>query len=119
VALLSILSEEVPNVPDGERIKIESLGDGFYRILARYGFMETPNVPEIMKRASASGAHASKAETTYYLGREELIPSPEGNPVWRWRKKLFRLMARNATSATKYYGLPPNRVVELGAQIEF
>ncbi len=119
VALLSILSEEVPNVPDEERIKIEALGDGFYRILARYGFMETPNVPDIMKRASASGAHASKAETTYYLGREELIPSNEGNIVWRFRKKLFRFMARNATSATKYYGLPPNRVVELGAQIEF
>lgn len=119
VVILSILSEEVPTVPDSERITIEPLRDGFYRILARYGFMETPQIPDIMKHASASGIHASKAETTYYLGREELIPSSEGSIVWRWRKKLFRFMSRNATSPTKYFGLPPNRVVELGAQIEF
>ncbi|MBA3656871.1 MAG: KUP/HAK/KT family potassium transporter, partial [Gemmatimonadaceae bacterium] len=119
VVLLSVLSEEVPSVPEEERIKIEPLRDGFYRISARYGFMETPKIPDIMKRASESGIHASKAETTYYLGREELIPSEEGNVVWRWRKKLFRFMSRNATSPTKYFDLPPNRVVELGAQIEF
>ncbi|MBA2687946.1 MAG: potassium transporter Kup [Gemmatimonadaceae bacterium] len=119
VVILSVLSEEVPTVPDEDRIKIEPLRDGFYRILARYGFMETPKIPDIMKRASASGIHASKAETTYYLGREELIPSSEGSVVWRWRKKLFRFMSRNATSPTKYFDLPPNRVVELGAQIEF
>jgi KUP system potassium uptake protein len=119
VVILSILSEEVPTVPPDERIKIEPLRDGFYRILARYGFMESPQIPDIMRHASAAGIHASKAETTYYLGREELIPSPEGSIIWRWRKKLFRFMARNATSPARYFGLPPNRVVELGAQIEF
>ncbi len=119
VVILSVLSEEVPTVPPDERIKIEPLRDGFYRILARYGFMETPNVREIMEYASKSGIHASPAETSYYLGREELIPSKDGSIVWRWRKKLFRFMSRNATSPARYFGLPPNRVVELGAQIEF
>jgi KUP system potassium uptake protein len=119
VVILSVLSEEVPTIPDAERVKIEPLRDGFYRILVRYGFMETPNIPLVMKYASTAGIHASKAETTYYLGREELIPSRDGNVIWRWRKRLFRFMSRNATSPTKYFDLPPNRVVELGAQIEF
>lgn len=118
VVLLSIKSVEVPTIPDEDRIKIESLGEGFYRIIARYGFMETPNVLEIMRMASTSGVHATLMETTFYLGREELIPTGR-QPMPKWRKRLFGFMSRNAQSATKYFGLPPNRVVELGAQIEF
>ncbi|MGH7652886.1 MAG: potassium transporter Kup [Gemmatimonadaceae bacterium] len=118
VVLLSILSEEVPEIPEQERIEIKKLPQGFYRIRARYGFMESTNVPAILARAREAGIDAKPLDTTYYLGREQLIPT--GNsPLWSWRKKLFVFMSRNSRSATAFYGIPPNRVVELGAQLEF
>jgi KUP system potassium uptake protein len=118
VVLLSVLSEEVPEIPDDHRITVEELGEGFFRIRARYGFMESTKVPQILEHARSAGLEAKPLETTYYLGREQLIPS--GNtPLARWRKKLFVFMSRNSRSATAFYGIPPNRVVELGAQIEF
>ena len=118
VVLLSILSEEVPEIPDAERITIQRLSQGFYRITARYGFMETTNVPGILARAREAGIDSKPLDTTYYLGREQLIPTGT-TPLWSWRKKLFVFMSRNSRSATAFYGIPPNRVVELGAQIEF
>ena len=118
VVLLSITSEEVPEIPDDERITIQRLPQGFYRITARYGFMETTNVPAILARAREAGIESKPLETTYYLGREQLIPTGT-TPLWSWRKKLFVFMSRNSRSATAFYGIPPNRVVELGAQIEF
>lgn len=118
VVLLSILSEEVPEIPNAERIKIEKLSQGFYRITARYGFMESTDVPAILGRAREAGLDAKPLDTTYYLGREQLIPTGT-TPLWKWRKKLFVFMSRNSRSATAFYGIPPNRVVELGAQIEF
>jgi len=118
VVLLSVLSEEVPEIPDAERITIEKLTQGFYRIRARYGFMESTDVPAILARARDAGIDSKPLDTTYYLGREQLIPSGT-TPLWNWRKKLFVFMSRNSRSATAFYGIPPNRVVELGAQIEF
>jgi KUP system potassium uptake protein len=118
VVLLSILSEEVPEIPDAERITIQKLSQGFYRITARYGFMETTDVPAILARAREAGLDSKPLDTTYYLGREQLIPTGT-TPLWKWRKKLFVFMSRNSRSATAFYGIPPNRVVELGAQIEF
>ncbi|HEV7839797.1 MAG TPA: potassium transporter Kup [Gemmatimonadaceae bacterium] len=118
VVLLSILSEEVPEIPDAERITIKRLKQGFYRITARYGFMESTDVPGILARARDAGIDNKPLETTYYLGREQLIPTGT-TPLWSWRKKLFVFMSRNSRSATAFYGIPPNRVVELGAQIEF
>lgn len=118
VVLLSILSEEVPEIPDSDRITIKKLPQGFYRITARYGFMESTNVPAILARAKEAGIDNKPLDTTFYLGREQLIPTGP-TPLWSWRKKLFVFMSRNSRSATAFYGIPPNRVVELGAQIEF
>jgi KUP system potassium uptake protein len=118
VVLLSILSEEVPEIPDADRITIKKLPQGFYRITARYGFMEGTNVPAILARAKEAGIDNKPLDTTFYLGREQLIPTGP-TPLWSWRKKLFVFMSRNSRSATAFYGIPPNRVVELGAQIEF
>ena len=118
VVLLSILSEEVPEIPDSDRITIKKLPQGFYRITARYGFMEGTNVPAILARAKEAGIDNKPLDTTFYLGREQLIPTGP-TPLWTWRKKLFVFMSRNSRSATAFYGIPPNRVVELGAQIEF
>jgi KUP system potassium uptake protein len=118
VVLLSIGPAEVPDVEDDEQITVEELGHGFYRLRAIYGFMETPDVPDLLRRAAAHGLVCKPAETSYYLGRERLIPTGPSR-MTRWRKKLFVVMSRNARSATEFFGLPPNRVVELGTQIEF
>jgi KUP system potassium uptake protein len=118
VILLSVQSAEVPDVDDAERVRVQSLGQGFFQVIATFGFMETPNVPAVLERARASGIRAASAETSYVLGRERLLPYGTSQ-MSRWRKKLFVFMSRNARSATEFFGLPTNRVVELGAQIEF
>jgi KUP system potassium uptake protein len=89
----------------------------YFRVTATYGFMETPNVPEILRLAAQHGLDARPLDTSFVLGRERILPTGPSR-MMRWRKKLFGFMARNAQSATEFYGLPPNRVVELGAQIE-
>jgi KUP system potassium uptake protein len=133
VILMSVVTQEVPEVKADDRVTTEALEQGFYRITARYGFMETPNVPEILHSARAAGIKAKPNETTFYLGRERIIISDgEKKPgtrrapenialprMARWRKKIFVVMSRNARSATEFFGIPPNRVVELGAQVEF
>jgi K+ transporter len=92
-------------------------GHGFYRVVASYGFMETPNVPEILELSHAYGLKTERMQTSFYLGREQLLPTG-GTKMARWRKKLFVVMTRNAQPATQYFELPPIRVVELGAQIQ-
>jgi KUP system potassium uptake protein len=129
VVLLSITTAEVPEIRSVERAKVEQLGHGFYRVTARYGFMQSPDVPEVMHFCQAAGIPLRPPDTSYYLGRERLIVRPnrrpepplpdEPKPLGRWRKKLFVFMSRNARSATEFFNIPPNRVVELGAQIEF
>ena len=118
VILMSIHSLEVPEANPDQRVVVEKLTEGFFRVQAYYGFMEQPDVKEILEGCIAQGCIAKKMETTYYLGRERLIPNGPA-PMAKWRKKLFGLMSRNAQSATEFFGIPPNRVVELGAQIEF
>jgi KUP system potassium uptake protein len=136
VMLMSVHTEEIPQVAHRERVRCSELGEGFYQVKVHYGFMETPDVPDVLRDLSREDDKGKPvpvklADTTFYLGRETLIaiPSsklakadgarPEGRRMGRWRKKLFILMTRNAQSATAYFGLPPNRVVELGAQIQF
>jgi KUP system potassium uptake protein len=117
VVLLSILPTDVPTVPATKRVKVEDLGQGFFRVLAYNGFMQRPNVPEIMKLASNLGLPIDEAEAIYYLGRVSLFTTGDSK-MMRWRKVLFASMSRNAGSPAAYFGLPANRVVELGAQIQ-
>jgi KUP system potassium uptake protein len=120
VVLLSVLSANVPEIPETERVLAVQLSEGFWRVKARYGFMETPNVPHILGRCSEAGIKSDKLHTTYYLGRERLIPNPHSKAhLASWRKKLFIFMSRNSRTATEFFGIPSNRVVELGAQLEF
>jgi KUP system potassium uptake protein len=118
VVLLSVLPTDVPYVDDTERVAVKELGQGFFRVLVHTGFMETPNIPELLARAAAQGIRARPMETSYYLGRERLLPTGTSRMAG-WRKQLFVVMSRNAQSAARFFGLPSNRVVELGAQIEF
>lgn len=117
VILLSILSANVPEVPEAERIVATQLGHGFSRVTAKYGFMEKANVPAVLKRSAALGVEMDPKDLTYYLGRERLIPTGKAR-LAQWRKKLYILLSQNSRSATEYFAIPPNRVVELGAQIE-
>ena len=99
-------------------MSVKALGRGFYRIVARYGFMEIPDIPALLHRCSADlGLAIDVTRTSYFLGRENLIPSGTSGMA-RWREALFALMSQNAQTATAYFRLPPNQVVELGAQIE-
>jgi KUP system potassium uptake protein len=133
VLIMSVASEEIPKVPDDERISCEPLGQGFYLVKARYGFMETPDVPKVLSflpgELEEQGHHTSAfkvQDTSFYLGRETLIvgkKAPKADArfghMQHWRRVLFALMSRNAQSATAFFQLPPNRVVELGAQIQY
>ncbi len=117
VVLLTILSEEVPHVPPEERVAVETLEHGFVRVIARYGFMENPSIPDILKRVREKGLQFQLMSTSFFLGRETLIPSKKpGMPLWR--EAVFAWMSRNARSATAFFRIPPNRVVELGTQVE-
>lgn len=118
VVLLSVKAASVPLVQDAERVHVTALAHDFYRVSATFGFMEAPNVPRVMELCAAQGLHAPAADTSYYLGNERLIPTGKSR-MPRWRKKLFMFMTRNTLSAAQFFRLPLNRVVELGAQIEF
>jgi KUP system potassium uptake protein len=117
VVLLSIVAVGVPTVPLAERLRLESIGQGFYRLLAHFGFMETPNVPVIMRAAEGLGLKIVPETTSYYLGRETLLTTGKSR-MRHWRKTLFAFMSRNTPTPTTYFGLPPGRVVELGVQVE-
>ncbi|HSR11598.1 MAG TPA: potassium transporter Kup [Thermodesulfobacteriota bacterium] len=117
VVMLSILPANIPKVPDGERVAVNDLGQGFFQILAHNGYMQRPNVPEIMKLAEKFGLRTKPMETTFYLGRVTILTDGTSR-MMSWRKNLFAFMSRIAGSPAAYFNLPPNRVVELGAQIQ-
>jgi KUP system potassium uptake protein len=127
VVLLSIVNHLVPQMRPDERLEHRELGRGFHLVLAHYGFMETPDVPTIAAQLTERGLPMVLTATSFYLGRETLIPVKRGGVDVRewflrrmpmWRKRLFVVMANNARPATAYFNLPPNRVVEMGAQIQ-
>ena len=119
VVLMSIRVAEVPDVPPERRVAVETLGEGFHRISATYGFMQQADMRDILRLAEAAGLRVGRpTEISYYLGRERLFPTGRARMAG-WRKRLFVLMSRNAQPATDFFSIPPNRVVELGAQIEF
>ena len=118
VIILTVATAPVPFIAEDEdRLTIDPLGKGVSAVRVEYGFMEDPNVPGALALARARGVAIDLADVTYFLGRETIIVSREhGMAVWR--EKLFVLMARNAVRATAYFRLPPERVVELGVQVE-
>ena len=119
VVILSITTDAVPEVPEQQKIRLKCFEQGFWAVTAHYGFMESPDVTDILRRCRARGLETDVADTSFYLGRETLIPKRGGQGMADWRKFLFRFLSRNARSATDFFAIPPNRVVEIGAQIEF
>ncbi len=122
VLFMSVLSEEIPQVPEEERVVARELGNGFFQVIAHYGFMEQPNIPQLLESLAGLPPPSVRLvvnpmDTSFYLGRETLLPTGK-SPLAYWRKRLFIVMSRNAATASAFFGLPPNRVVELGAQIQ-
>ncbi|MBN2720441.1 MAG: potassium transporter Kup [Proteobacteria bacterium] len=117
ILILLVETADVPYVPAARRVRDEELGLGIHRFTLHYGFMEYPDVPEALRTVKLGDWEYREEETTFFLGRETLIAATSAKMAL-WRKKLFVLMSRNSRSATSFFGLPPNRVVELGQQIE-
>ncbi len=118
ILFLAVTTTDEPEVPETERIEIAEIGQGFFRVKLKYGFMQTPNVPQALGLAKErAGLDVDLDDVSFFLGRETLLVTGKSTMA-RWRKKIFSLMSKNARPATAFFGIPPNRVVEMGTQIE-
>ena len=117
VVLVTVEVLDIPRVATAQRVVVEQLQHGFWRVRAYFGFMDHPDLPEALEWCAEQGLQIDMMDTSFFLGRETLIPKL-GSRMPLWREKLFITMFRNASSATSYFRLPPNRVVELGTQLE-
>jgi KUP system potassium uptake protein len=117
VVLLTVRTVEIPRAAPEEQLEIEELQEGFYRITLRYGFKEEPNVPEALARCRERGLSFDLMDTSFFLSREKVVPSvnPDLPP---WRERIFATLSALALNATEFFKIPPNRVVELGTQVE-
>jgi len=114
---LTIVTEEIPQVPEQERNVVEVLGHGFYRVISRSGFMEDPDVPRVLRSLGKQGLAVDPGSATFMLSRSTFL-SRRKSPLGRFLDALFIFMARNSLFATRYFRLPPNRVIEIGMQVE-
>lgn len=117
VVILTVAIQDVPFVDEAERCSVKDLGQGFYRMSLRYGFLEETDVPAALKRSDICGGPFEMMRTSFFLSRQTLLPSAKPGMAL-WREKLFAWMLRNAASAMEFFRLPTNRVVELGSQVE-
>ena len=117
VIFLTVVTHEVPHVGPDKRLEVQHLGRRFYRIKVHYGYLDPTDIPSALKDAARFGIEFNDMETSFFLGRETLIPSRRPGMAL-WREHLFAWMSRSATSALDFFKLPPNRVVELGTQVE-
>jgi KUP system potassium uptake protein len=117
VVLVSILTDTVPYVADEDRITTSNFGYGVHQVVARHGFMEEANVPDWLDGVQLDGLTINSSEVTYFLGRETVIPS-EVVSMAPWRERLFAVMLRTAASASRFFRLPPDQVIEVGSQVE-
>jgi KUP system potassium uptake protein len=117
IIFLTIITEDVPQVTLEQRVVVKRTGKGFHRVIARYGFMQDPDIAEVLAACKASSLDIPLAGTTFFLGRETLIASDRpGMAIWR--ERLFAFMSRNALRATAFYKIPPNQVFEIGSYVE-
>jgi KUP system potassium uptake protein len=116
VVMMQVDTEDVPHVLDDRRLEIAEIGKGFYTMRVRYGFMDEPNIMRALALCRVQHFHINLMDTSFYIGREKL--RPRGTGFLRWRDRLFMFMNSLALDATEFFRIPPNRVVELGGQIE-
>ena len=118
VVMMQVETEDVPHVAAERRLEIKEVGKGFHTMLVRYGFMDEPNVMRALAQCRVQHFHINLMETSFFIGREKLRPRPRRIAVFRWRDRLFIFLTNLALDATEFFRIPPNRVVELGGQVE-
>ena len=117
IIILEIDTMDVPRVPESTRIEVERLGKGFHVVRARYGFMEQPDVPAALRACRPHGIAYDEMETSFFLGRETLVPAPRST-LGKWRQGYFISLSRTAGATKLFFRIPPNRAIELGNQIQ-
>jgi KUP system potassium uptake protein len=115
--LLRVMNEEVPRIPEAERVTVERLEAGITRIVARYGFSEDPNLAALLRHLKIEGLELEPMKCTFFLGRVTLVLG-SGSNMLPWRKHLFTFLSRNSLDAFKFFHLPPNRIIEIGVQVK-
>jgi KUP system potassium uptake protein len=116
VLILTVETREVPLVPESERVEIHEAGEGFYRLILHYGFMEEPDLPRDLARVTGCGPRIDMMTTSFFLGRQKLIAGRRPGMAL-WRERLFAWMLKSSESAMEFFKLPTNRVIELGSQL--
>ncbi|NTV02009.1 MAG: potassium transporter Kup [Chlorobiaceae bacterium] len=117
ICLCHFSVERVPRVPDSSKVEVTHLGNGLNKVVARFGFMEYPNVRQVFDLANRQGLHFRPEAISFFLNREKIVARMK-TKMMLWQKKLFALMARNAVSATTYYDIPSGQVIEIGVQVQ-
>lgn len=117
VVLLSLVTDEIPNVPENERATVRELGEGLYKIVARYGYMESPDATTVLQLAQARGVPIAPGSATYYFNREMIMPGGD-SPMYGWQKSLYALLGRNARPAKDYFNIPPSQIIEIGLPVQ-
>jgi len=117
VILMTVMTEDIPHVPDDQRVAIRHLDKNFHTITLRYGFMDQPNIPRALAQCRIMHFQFKLLETSFFVGREKIVAGKKTR-IWRWRKGLFIFMSNTMLDATEFFRIPPNRVIELGGQIE-
>jgi KUP system potassium uptake protein len=117
VVFLTMVTDDVPHVAPPERVKVKPLGKGFYSVIARYGFMDDPDIEDVLAACGVKSLDIPITGTTFFLGRETLVASDRPGMA-RWREQLFAFMSRNALRATAFFKIPADQVFEVGAQVE-
>jgi KUP system potassium uptake protein len=117
VILLSILTEDVPTVPATERLTLREIGEGLWRAVGRYGFMESPDVGALIEQVKERGVHISPMGATYFFNREMIITGGNAK-MWEWQKSLYGFLSRNARPAKDYYRIAPSQIIEIGLPLQ-
>jgi KUP system potassium uptake protein len=118
VLILNVKVEDVPHVPAEKRVEIHDAGEGFYRVILHYGFMQEVDIPRDLSSIKTCGEPFNMMATSFFLGRQKLIAAKKGREMALWREKLFAWMLKSSESAMEFFKLPTNRVVELGSQLQ-
>jgi KUP system potassium uptake protein len=117
VIVLQVENMDVPRVPEAKRVEVDRLGKGFWSVIAHYGFMEQPDVPAALRACRPHGIAYDEMETSFFLGRETLVPSTRSR-LGKWRRDFFISLSHSASATKAFFRIPPNRAIELGNQIQ-
>jgi len=114
---MTITTEDVPHLEDEIRLSVEELGEGVWRAIGRYGYMESPDVGSLVERVKTSGVPINPTSTTYFFNREMIVTGGNAR-MWEWEKKLYALLSRNATPVKDYYHILPTQIIEIGLPVQ-